>query len=154
MGLNPTEYWAFLLLLLHQWSVLNQIPQGDASLTACYESNEKYRTPSSATWVETGSISSDRVKNCWTLNKGIWKGKKKKVQHPAGLEPSTFRFVDQHSSHCVTTTALLSISLSIDLLFHSPAKLSSLCPRSDFQKCCPVASSAKIVTSRNSILDF
>ena len=47
---------------LPHWSVLNQVPQGDASLTVCCESNKKWM-PSCAAWGKTGSISSDWVKN-------------------------------------------------------------------------------------------
>ena len=45
VGSNPAGCWAFFLLLflptfLHQWSVLNQVTQGGASLTLCCESNK------------------------------------------------------------------------------------------------------------------
>ena len=46
VGSNPAGCWAFSLLLLlptflRQWSVLNQVPQGSASLTVCSERNRK-----------------------------------------------------------------------------------------------------------------
>ena len=47
MGLNPAGCRAFFFFqslpaFLHQWSVLNQVPQGGASLTVCCERNRKY----------------------------------------------------------------------------------------------------------------
>ena len=66
VGLKSTKCWApFLLLLsfpifLHQWSVLNQVPQVGASLTMCCE--RKKWMPSCAAWGKTGSIGSHWIK--------------------------------------------------------------------------------------------
>ena len=64
VGSNPTGCWAiflfFFLFLLHQWSVLNQVPQGGASLASCCE--RKKWMLSCAAWDETGSINSDWIK--------------------------------------------------------------------------------------------
>ena len=55
----------FLLLscltLFHQWSVLNQVPQGGASLTVCCKRTKWI--PGCGAWGQTGSISSDSIKN-------------------------------------------------------------------------------------------
>ena len=44
VGVDAAGYWAFFLLsfptFLQQWSVLNQVPQGGASLKGCCESNK------------------------------------------------------------------------------------------------------------------
>ena len=47
--------------LLHQWSVLNQVSHGGASLTVFCESNKK-GMPSCAAWSKAGSLSHDWVK--------------------------------------------------------------------------------------------
>ena len=46
VGLNDAKCWPFsssfyLLTLNFQWSVLNQIPQGGASLSVCCERNKE-----------------------------------------------------------------------------------------------------------------
>ena len=69
VGLNPAgcSFFFFFLSLstfLHQWSVLNQVPHGGASLAECYERNKKKWMPSWNAWCETCSISSDWVKKC------------------------------------------------------------------------------------------
>ena len=45
VGSNPPKCWFFLLsfpTFLHQRSVLNQVPQGGASLTVCWERHNEF----------------------------------------------------------------------------------------------------------------